>query len=142
MNRVAVLLLSQVAFLICFMVVLAGCKSSAVENAGREPYRTQFEAMAKGDVDLYMSTIDPSSPIYFSTKSAFGLIRGLKVTATLDRLEVLSESADSAEIRVVVTTKGNTPGFKDNTISQTNALKKVDGKWLISSAKVEEMKYL
>lgn len=101
----------------------------------------QIAAQNREDVEGYLLTIDPSSPVYAPTESgAKELFEKYDLKVTLDSMEVVDVSENEGKIRMVITTvKKAGPAFQDNRMTALNTLKKVNGKWLTYSTEVEKV---
>jgi ketosteroid isomerase-like protein len=96
------------------------------------------------DIDAYMACIDPSSPLYSSTRT--------QMTATFEQydfrvevtdLGVLDVSAPVAHVQAVLTTtKISGPAYKDNRLTVVFELHEVGGAWKIYGENVTNTEYL
>ena len=96
------------------------------------------------DIDAYMACIDPSSPLYSSTRT--------QMTTTFEQydfhvevtdIEVLDVSATVAHVQAVLTTtKISGPAYKDNRLTVVFELHEVSGAWKIYGENVTNTEYL
>jgi ketosteroid isomerase-like protein len=103
------------------------------------------QALEAGDVDRYMETMHPESPIYDRTRSQTEALLQ-QVSAGELTVEVTIESADvsgdRADVEVVQTTRADISGFRDNRAHQTHELRTYQGEWRIYNSAVEDVEYL
>ncbi|HRK20625.1 MAG TPA: hypothetical protein PLX06_02375 [Fimbriimonadaceae bacterium] len=101
----------------------------------------QIAAQNREDIEGYLLTIDPSSPVYVPTKTgAKELFEKYDLEVTLDSMEVVDVNETEGKIRMVITTvKKSGPEFMDNRVTALNTMKKVDGKWLTYSTELEKV---
>lgn len=103
------------------------------------------QALEAGDVDRYMETMHPESPIYDRTRSQVESLLQ-QVSAGELTVEVTVESADvsgdRADVEVVQTTRAEIAGFRDNRTHQTHELRTYQSEWRIYNSAVEDVEYL
>jgi hypothetical protein len=95
-------------------------------------------------IDAYMACIDPSSPLYSSTRT--------QMMTTFEQydfhvegtdIEVLDVSATVAHVQAVLTTtKISGPAYKDNRLTVVFELHEVSGAWKIYGENVTNTEYL
>lgn len=116
------------------------------EEEIRAVIQTQFEAFANGDVDRYMETMHPESPIYDNTQrqleSTFEQVSPeiLTVDFTIESIEMLSE--ERAEAEVVQTTRADSADFRDNRITQVFDMRTYQVEWLFYNSTINDIEYL
>jgi hypothetical protein len=127
---------------IVLIASLAGAQSQ--EAAIKSMFDRQISTLTKGDVEGYMSTIDPSIPQYGQTKKTMAfLFSKFKLKTKLESFKVLSISGSTAKVSMVVlTTKVSGPEFRNNRVSSVNTVMKKNGKWVTSATKVTKFEYL
>lgn len=102
-------------------------------------------ALEQGDVDRYMQTMHPESPIYDQTRSQVESLlqqvqaEDLTVEVTVESADV---SGDRADVEVVQTTRADIPDFRDNRTHQTHELRTYQDEWRIYNSAVEDIEYL
>jgi murein L,D-transpeptidase YcbB/YkuD len=103
------------------------------------------QALEAGDVDRYMETMHPESPIYDRTRSQVESLLQ-QVSAGELTVEVTVESADvsgdRADVEVVQTTRAEIADFRDNRTHQTHELRTYQSEWRIYNSAVEDVEYL
>ncbi len=116
------------------------------EEEIRAVIQMQYEAFENGDIDRYMETIHPESPMYDNTQrqleSIFEQISPeiLTVDLTIESIEMLSE--ERAEAEVVQTTRADSPDFRDNRITQVLGMRTYQGEWLFYNSTIIDTEYL
>ena len=106
---------------------------------------TAFVAASNAeDIDAYMACIDPSSPLYSSTRTQMTTTfeqYDFRVEAT--DIKVLDLSATVAHVQAVLTTtKISGPAYKDNRLTVIFELHEVSGAWKIYGENVTNTEYL
>ena len=95
-------------------------------------------------IDAYMACIDPSSPLYSSTRTQMTTTfeqYDFRVEAT--DIKVLDLSATVAHVQAVLTTtKISGPAYKDNRLTVVFELHEVSGAWKIYGENVTNTEYL
>jgi hypothetical protein len=116
------------------------------EEEIRAVIQTQYEAFENGDIDRYMETMHPGSPIYDTTQrqveSTFEQIspESLTVDLTIESIEMLSD--ERADAKVVQTTRADSADFRDNRIVQVFDMRTYQGEWLVYNSTVNDVEYL
>lgn len=115
------------------------------EEAIKALIEKQVAAMNKGDVEGYLSTLDPGSTLYELNKALYEpLLSQYKFEVTLEKFEIVDVKENTATVKkVLVTKKVSGPDFVDNrTEIEDKLVKKEDG-WKVNEStpgKVEELK--
>lgn len=124
------------------VALIAGAQSQ--EAAIKSMFGRQISSITKGDIDAYMSTVDPSIPQYNQTRKSMELVLSrYKLRAKLESIKVLSISGTTAKVSMVVlTTKVSGPAFRNNRVASVNTVLKKKGTWLTNSTKVTKFEYL
>jgi hypothetical protein len=163
-NMKKTLLLSPLAAL---LLLLAGCsgddgsdspaqtQSDAPDTQARPPASDEealilsivlanVEALESEDIDGAMSTVDPESAAYASTRDFTASIFELyDLSYEMSELNVTSRSDTEASVHFVqVTRKLSGPDFRDNRVEGEHTLRKVGGVWLISDSRIDSIDYL
>ena len=96
------------------------------------------------DIDAYMACLDPSSPLYASTRS--------QMTATFAKydmdieasdIHILDASAKVIHVQVVLTTiRVSGPAFRDNRITAVFEMHEVKGSWKVYGQTISDVEYL
>ncbi|SDJ62960.1 hypothetical protein SAMN05216226_10696 [Halovenus aranensis] len=108
--------------------------------------RTQAEAFDNGNIERYMGTVHPESPVYDASRRQLETMFErfspdvLTVDITIESIEMLSE--EQAEAKVVQTTRIDSEGFRDNRLTQTFDMRPHQGEWLLYDSTVSETEYL
>lgn len=127
-------------------------KATATETAAGTPEEAikaliekQVEAMNSGDVEGYLSTLDPESTLYELNKALYEpLLSQYKFEVTLEKFEIVKVGENDATIKkTFVTKKISGPDFVDNrTEIEDKLVKKADG-WKVNEStpgNIEELK--
>jgi ketosteroid isomerase-like protein len=103
-----------------------------------------IDAMNSEDIDAYMACLDPSSPLYDSTRSQVETIfEQYDLQTEVTDLYVTDASATVAHVHAVITTtKISGPEFADNRLTAVFELHKVDGAWKIYGQTISDVEYL
>lgn len=102
-------------------------------------------ALEEGDLDRYMGTMHPESPIYDQTQSQTeSLLQQVQAgELTVDiTIESADVSGDRADVEVVQTTRADIPDFRDNRTHQTHELRTYQSEWRIYNSAVQDVEYL
>lgn len=122
-----------------------GETAATPEEAIKALIEKQVVAMNKGDVEGYLSTLDPESSLYELNKALYEpLLSQYKFDVTLEKFQVVEIKENTATIKkVLVTKKVSGPAFTDNrTEIEDKLVKKADG-WKVNEStpgNVEELK--
>ncbi len=114
------------------------------EEAIKAVIEKQVVAMNKGDVEGYLSTLDPGSSLYELNKALYEpLLSQYKFDVTLEKFQIVEIKDTTATIKkVLVTKKVSGPDFTDNrTEIEDKLVKKADG-WKVNEStpgNVEEL---
>ena len=128
--------------------LLIGCqaeKKKSVEELAKEVIQNNLKYIEEGNVDKYMSTMHPDSPVYERTEKVME-----KVVETYDldykvkEAKVINKTKDEVQVEVVqITKKINGPQFRDNKTKAVHILRKNDkGQWKIYNTKINNIEYL
>jgi ketosteroid isomerase-like protein len=95
-------------------------------------------------IDAYMACIDPSSPLYSSTRTQMmTTFEQYDFHVEVTDIEVLDVSAAVAHVQAVLTTtKISGPAYKDNRLTVVFELHEVSGGWKIYGENVTNTEYL
>ena len=95
-------------------------------------------------IDAYMACIDPSSPLYSSTRTQMmTTFEQYKFRVEATDIKVLDLSATVAHVQAVLTTtKISGPAYKDNRLTVVFELHEVSGGWKIYGENVTNTEYL
>ena len=95
-------------------------------------------------IDAYMACIDPSSPLYSSTRTQMmTTFEQYDFHVEVTDIEVLDVSAAVAHVQAVLTTtKISGPAYKDNRLTVVFELHEVSGAWKIYGENVTNTEYL
>ena len=95
-------------------------------------------------IDAYMACIDPSSPLYSSTRTQMmTTFEQYDFHVEVTDIEVLDVSATVAHVQAVLTTtKISGPAYKDNRLTVVFELHEVSGAWKIYGENVTNTEYL
>ena len=118
---------------------------TAAQNAAIiAPLRINIRGLQTENLNLAMSAIDPSSPIYRPTREfTIKAFAAYDLTYTMSNLKVLSVSANKARVAFrQVTRKVRGPAFQDNMLDGINLLRKTPRGWKLYSTKVTRIQYL
>jgi ketosteroid isomerase-like protein/ribosomal protein L40E len=102
------------------------------------------DAMNNGDLDAYMDCLDPSSPLYASTRAYLQTVFATyKVHVDLSDVRIQDVSGNVAHVHVVITnTKISGPAFRDNRITALMEMHRVNGAWKIYGQTISDIEYL
>lgn len=116
------------------------------EEEIRAVIQTQYEAFENGDIDRYMETMHPESPIYDNTQRQLESLfeqfspEILTVDLTIESVEMLSE--ERAEAEVVQTTRADSEDFRDNRVTQVFEMRTYQAEWLFYNSTINDTEYL
>jgi ketosteroid isomerase-like protein len=101
-------------------------------------------ALQRKDLEAYLATIDPGSPVFETTKALTqALFNNYDLKYELNSLEVISTAGNEAKVRVIQTTRKITgPEFRDNRVVAIHTLRKSNGRWKLFRTDVEKIEYL
>ena len=118
--------------------------ASDEEAAILDAILTNLHGLEKEDLDLAMSSIDPDSEIYQSTKNLTReFFKTYDIDYELSDLVVTSKTSSEASVHFAqVTRKVSGPDFRDNRIEGEHLLHKKDGKWLVYQTRPDKIDYL
>jgi hypothetical protein len=112
----------------------------------RAVIQKQIEAFEDGNIDRYMETMHPESPLYDNTRSQleslFEQVSAESLTAeiTIESIDDLSE--ERAEVELVQTTRSDSEDFRDNRIRQVSDMRTYQGEWLLYDSTTKDTEYL
>jgi hypothetical protein len=123
---------------------LPGASQASPDPGIMAVLRANVDATNNGDIDAYMACLDPSSPVYPTTRSALeALVASYKIHVELNEASIVDQSDTVAHVHVVMTTtKVSGPAFRDNRLTAVMELHKVNGKWLIYGQTISNVEYL
>ncbi len=115
------------------------------EEAIKALIEKQVDAMNKGDVETYLSTLDPGSTLHEMNKALYEpLLSQYKFEVTLEKFEIVNVSENAATIKkVLVTKKISGPDFVDNRTEIEDKLVKREDGWKVNEStpgNIEELK--
>lgn len=122
-----------------------GSTPATAEEAIKALIEKQVAAMNSGDVEGYLSTLDPESALYEMNKALYEpLLSQYKFEVTLEKFEIVNVGENDATIKkTFVTKKISGPDFVDNrTEIEDKLVKKADG-WKVNEStpgNIEELK--
>ncbi len=128
-----------IPFLAFLLLVFAGCNNNTTqEDAAKATIYLNAESMNNEDIDLYMETIHPESPLYGATERMVQtLFEQYDLKVTLKDVKVEKIEDDLAEVLVVQQTRKLAGGdFQDNEVETRNVLKLHNGKWKFFSSQI------
>ena len=114
-------------------------------NAAAIAVVTAFVAASNAeDIDAYMACIDPSSPLYSSTRTQMmTTFAQYDFHVEVTDIKVLDVSATVAHVQAVLTTtKISGPAYKNNRLTAVFELHKVTSTWKIYGENVTNTEYL
>lgn len=101
-------------------------------------------ALQREDLEAYLATIDPGSPVFETTKALTqALFNNYDLKYELNSIEVISTAGNEAKVRVTQTTRKIAgPDFRDNRVVAIHTLRKSNGRWKLFRTDVEKIEYL
>jgi hypothetical protein len=119
-------------------------QATPTEEDARAVLIENVRAANAEDLDRYMATIHPNSPLYTTTKDLLeDAFKTYDLGYELTRAEVVEQSDTQATVAFVLTTrKINGPAFRNNRVTGTMYLRKVGSAWKIYDQKVSNVEYL
>ena len=103
-----------------------------------------LRALQREDLEAYLATIDPESPVFEVTKGLTQeLFNNYDLKYELNSIEVISTAGNEAKVRVIQTTRKITgPEFRDHKAVAIHTLRKSNGRWKLLRTDVEKIEYL
>jgi hypothetical protein len=136
------------------LILLAGCQALSafqgptatplpMDAAVKQLMLNNLDSLNKKNLDAYMSTIDPQSPVYATTRQLMvQILASYDLKYTLESMDMIDKTDTTAKVRVVQTTKKvKGPAFRDNRIRMVDNLNKTSKGWLIYSTDIEDIYY-
>lgn len=146
LERSAIIMNNKIGALLLFecVLLLSSCQKKTSDSEIEELFRSNFFHAQNEDLSEYMATIDPSAPMRDQTQRVVAqLFSDYDLSYNLESIEIISESATQATVRVTQTTKKvSGPDFKDHCVITNNELRKNGGKWRIFISNIEKIEYL
>ncbi|WP_017717977.1 hypothetical protein [Kamptonema formosum] len=103
-----------------------------------------LRALQREDLEGYLATIDPGSPVFEVTKALTqNLFNDYDLKYELNSLEVINIAGSEAKVRVTQTTiKIAGPDFRNNRAAVIHTLRKTNGRWKLFRTDVEKIESL
>lgn len=117
---------------------------SGDEQQIRNVLRTQAQALENDDIDAYMETMHPESPLYDSTQSTTSqLIQeyDFRIDLTIDSVEVNDDTA-TADTTQETRIEGSDPNFRANRSELVHELRTYQGGWRVYDSSISDRTYL
>ena len=112
----------------------------------RAVIQKQFQAFENGNIERYMQTMHPESPVYDNTRSRLESLfeqfspESFTVDFTIESIEVFNEVR--ADVEIVQTTRADSENFRDNRIIQVIDMRRYRGAWLFYNSTILDTEYL
>lgn len=126
-------------------VPLPTIASLAPEKAILESVDANIEASNAEDVDAYMATIHPDSPLYATTEIGIEQIFDqYDLVFKLIEREVIEVNGDTARAHFVLETidPSGSPSFNDNRVTGVFLMRLDNGVWKIENQEILDVEYL
>ena len=124
-------------------VGLAGCSGSdgggEEESAVRDVIQRQEEALENNDLDRYMETMHPESPIYDRTRSATAQLLqnyDLRLDIEINSVSIDGDTA-TAETTQETRIEESDPSFQENRAEITHELRTYEGEWRVYNSSID-----
>lgn len=134
---------------ILFLLVLVACNPlgpNKDEAELLEVIRTNTEYLEAEDVEGYMSTLHPGSPLFEQTRGTLVfMFENFDLDYSIEDTDVLSIDDDFATVRVVQTTRkvsGSEPFRNNRIIAVHTFMRDEQGDWKIAETAFQEIEYL
>jgi hypothetical protein len=152
-NEITIALAGVLISVCCLAVIVIAFFSSGALSLAAQPTPSapqlfnvlyqNAKASNTENMEGYMATIHPASPMYLTTQVALGLVFSeFDLSVQFYDLKVISLTKDEAKIHFsLLTRKINGGAFRDNVVIGTMTLKPDNGVWKIYGQDVENVEY-
>jgi ketosteroid isomerase-like protein len=127
------------------VIGLAGCLGGeSDESKIRSVLQKQADSLENGDVDGYMETMHPESPVYDNTREIMEQLveeYDFEVEIDINSVEVDGDTA-TAEVTQVTRTEEPDTDFDDNRLEATHELRTYENEWRLYDSTTEDIEYL
>ena len=129
--------------LACSALDFSGCKKKE-DPSIEKLLRDNLSYSATENIDGYLSTIHPHSPIFAQTlKFLPKVFQTYDLNYTIDSISVVSVDSEKALVRVTqTTTRKSGPAFRNNRLLMLDELRKSNGQWKLYNSTMEKIDYL
>lgn len=117
---------------------------SGDEQEIRNVLRTQAQALENDDIEAYMETMHPESPLYDSTRSTTSQLMqryDFRIELTVDSVEVNGDTA-TADTTQETRIEGSDPNFQANRSELVHELRTYQGEWRVYDSSISDRTYL
>lgn len=103
-----------------------------------------LRALQREDLEAYLATIDPGSPVFEVTKVLTEeLFKTYDFKYDLNSLQVINTAGNEAKVRATQTTRKIAgPDYRDNRAVVIHTLRKTNGRWKLFRTDVEKIENL